>query len=97
MLSVKNAFLLDAKLQSCIDITNCQLGRPSNTTLQILSVKGGEGVPPKYVTPFSLKVLSVKGGRGVPPKSVTHFLPKMLSVKGGRGYPPYGQNLQSSI
>ena len=44
----------------------------SNTTLRILSVKGG-GVPPKSVTPFLLKILSVKGGRGVPPKSITCF------------------------
>ena len=50
------------------------LGKPSNTTLRILSVKGGAGVPPKSVTPFSLKKKSVKGGRGVPPKSVTYFL-----------------------
>ena len=50
------------------------LGRTSNTTLRILSVKGGAGVPPKSVTPFSMKKKSVKGGRGVPPKSVTYFL-----------------------
>ena len=43
------------------------LGRTSNTTLRILSVKGGGGVPPKSVTPFLPKILSVKGGRGVPP------------------------------
>ena len=45
------------------------LGRTSNTTLRILSVKGG-GVPPKSVTPFLLKILSVRGGGstpGVPP------------------------------
>ena len=52
---------------------NIAQGGPSNTTLQILSVKGGRGVPPKSVTPFSLKTKSVKGGRGVPPKSVTYF------------------------
>ena len=50
------------------------LGRRSNTTLRILSVNGGAGVPPKPVSPFSLKKKSVKGGRGVPPKSVTYFL-----------------------
>ena len=71
------------------------LGRRSNTTLRILSVKGEGVVPPKSVTPFLLKTLSVKGARGVPPKSVTFFLAEILSVKGG-GYPPYGQNPQSS-
>ena len=35
---------------------------PSNTTLRILSVKGGGGVPPKSVTFFLAKILSVKGG-----------------------------------
>ena len=44
------------------------LGKGSNTTLRILSVKGGRGVPPKSVTPFLPKVLSVKGGgEGYPP------------------------------
>ena len=41
------------------------IGRTSNTTLRILSVKGW-GVPPKSVTPFLPKILSVKGG-GDPP------------------------------
>ena len=36
--------------------------------------KGGEGVPPKSVTPFLPKILSVKGEGGVPPISVTYFL-----------------------
>ena len=50
------------------------LGRTSNTTLRILSVKGGGGgVPPKSVTTLLPKILSVKGG-GVPPISVTYFL-----------------------
>ena len=48
------------------------LGARSNTTLRILSVKGG--VPPKSVTPLLPKILSVKGGGGVPPISVTYFL-----------------------
>ena len=49
------------------------LGATSNTTLRILSVKGG-GVPPKSVTHFLAKILSVKGEGGVPPISVTQFL-----------------------
>ena len=50
-----------------------QLGRPSNTTLWILSVKGGGSTPQIRNTLFAKKK-SVKGGRGVPPKSVTYFL-----------------------
>ena len=46
---------------------NLILGRTSNTTLRILSVKGGAGVPPKSVTPFSLKKNPQRGEGGYPP------------------------------
>ena len=43
------------------------LGKPSNTTLRILSVKGGVGVPPKgRVQKPWLRKMSVRGG-GYPP------------------------------
>ena len=38
--------------------------------------KGGFGVPPKSVTPFSLKILSVKGGGGTPQIRNFFFGPK---------------------
>ena len=46
-------------------IPSIALGKPSNTTLRILSVKGG-GVPPKSVTPFLPKKIHKWGGRGTP-------------------------------
>ena len=44
------------------------LERRSNTTLRILSVKGGGGTP-QISNPFFAEKKNRKGGRGVPPKS----------------------------
>ena len=64
--------------------TDTRLGSPSNTTLRILSVKGG-GVPPKSVTPFLPGKKSVKGGGSTPltdkiRKVVFEGLPKQLGT-----------------
>ena len=52
------------------------LGKGSNTTLRILSVKRGGGAP-QIRNPLFAEKNSVKEGRGVPPKSVTHSLPPL--------------------
>ena len=57
----------------CSNFFTSALGKPSNTTLRILSVKGG-GSTPQIRNPLFAEKKSVKGGRGVPPKSVTYFL-----------------------
>ena len=49
------------------------LGAPSNTTLRILSVKGGGGTP-QIRNPLFAENFIRKEWEGVTPKSVTYFL-----------------------